>query len=138
MNSLLIEGLIGALLALPLIVFLWRRTEQSRRVLLSISLMVAVLIYIVFAGAGLVTGKADSFWMVTELAGIFLFGPLAYLGWRKGLFYVGAGWAFHIFWDLVVHNNEAFVPAFYPGLCFGFDLVVALFTFYWLIFDNRE
>lgn len=44
-------------------------------------------------------------------------------GWPALL---ATGWLAHVGWDVLLHGPETpFVPAVYPDLCVGFDLMVA-------------
>jgi len=48
---------------------------------------------------------------------------------RRGAALVAAGWAGHVFWDVLLHLGDApgagYTPAAYPWLCLSFDLIVA-------------
>ena len=53
------------------------------------------------------------------------------------LLFLAIGWAAHVLWDVGWHFGEsvAFVPSFYPPVCIGFDLVVAIYIF-WRFYDR--
>lgn len=94
-----------------------RRWEQA---FWSAALVVAALVYPAVAlGAGLPETAARAFvaalpWLAVAVAAP-RFGPLL----------LAAGWAAHGVWDMIPVNRP-WMPAFYPPLCLGFDLVVAV------------
>ena len=113
----------GALLAVPFVGF--AATRDNARYPIAIGLLVAALVYVVFA----VVGTTDFRWIATEALGVLLFGGLAVLGSRRSFLWVSAGWTLHVVWDVVLHQwagRAVFTPAWYPPLCVGFDLTVAV------------
>jgi len=53
--------------------------------------------------------------------------------WREyTLHWLALGWALHICWDVFLHsqNSTPYVPEGYPGLCMGFDIVIAGYILY--------
>jgi len=116
-----LQILLGAVLAAPLI--LYARTRRGEQKIYAQGLLVAALIYVVFvlaAGGGVAA-------LVTELAGVLLFGAVAWLGLRRSALWLAAGWAAHIGWDLLLHplTGTGYAPAWYVRACIGFDLAVA-------------
>lgn len=102
--------------------------KQSRGIeiqMLALGLVVAAGIYIVLA----VMGGADAGWLGLEATGVGVFGLLAWLGVRASPLWLALGWVAHVAWDVGLHLDrvQMFVPAWYPLLCVGFDLVVAGF-----------
>ena len=116
--------LAGALLASALLVLCRRLGPRGARRMLAAGLVIAAVIYLGFAAWA---GTAR--WLALESAGVLLFGVPAWLGLRRTRFWLAAGWALHPVWDLWLHGSPgaAFVPSWYPVLCVGFDLVVALY-----------
>jgi hypothetical protein len=51
-------------------------------------------------------------------------------GTRVSLAWLALGWTAHVAWDVGLHLDrpQVIVPAWYPLLCVGFDLVVAGFV----------
>lgn len=115
----------GAVLGGLFVLLARRRKRHGEIRLLALGLVVAALIYIVLALAA----GADRGWLALETAGVGLFGLLAWLGLRTSLWWLALGWAAHVGWDVGLHLDQmqTFVPAWYPLLCVGFDLVVAGF-----------
>ena len=116
-----LQILIGAALAVPLV--LWARSRHGEDRIYALGLVVAALVYVGFvlaAGAG---GAA----LATELVGLALFGAVAWLGWRRSALWLAAGWAAHVGWDLLLHplTGTGYAAAGYVRACIGFDLVVA-------------
>jgi hypothetical protein len=94
------------------------------RALLAFVLVVAAVLYIVFAA---VAGESVG-WLTAEAAGVALYGTAAVLGVRGSYWWLVAGWALHPVWDIALHYvgpGAAFAPTSYTVACLGFDLVVA-------------
>jgi Family of unknown function (DUF6010) len=89
----------------------------------ALGLGVAALIYV-----GLVLPTASGRWLIVEMAGVAIFGGIAWLGVRRPA-WLALGWTAHVAWDVVLHLERAqpVVGAWYPLACIGFDLVVAGF-----------
>jgi hypothetical protein len=112
----------GAFLSLLFVAYAIKTRDWRAPV--ALGLVVAALIYVGFA----VVGKASAFWILLELGGVFFYGGLAWLGFKKSSWWLAVGWAFHVAWDVVLHqfaSGSGFTPAWYPPVCIGFDLVVA-------------
>lgn len=96
----------------------------GRRVrgVLAAGLVVAALVYLVFA----LFGGADGGWLLAELGGVALFSVVAWLGVWRSPWWLALGWVVHGSWDLLLHvpPGHAGVPAWYPPACFAFDLAV--------------
>ena len=112
--------LAGVMLALPYV--LYARRVRDRRRVFGIGLIVAALIYVVFA---LVGDTVEG--VLIELGGVVLFGMFAFLGDRCSVYFLALGWVAHVCWDVLLHPiaNSSYAPWWYPVACIGFDLVVA-------------
>jgi hypothetical protein len=121
---MLLPILVGAVLGGLFVAFARARQAGTARVL-ALGLVVAALIYVALA----LGGKGRE-WLVIELAGVGLFGGLAWIGLRASLWWLAVGWVAHVAWDVGLHLDraQAVVGAWYPLLCVGFDLVVAGFV----------
>jgi hypothetical protein len=113
--------LLGAVAAVPLILF--ARSRRAERVVYALGLLVAALIYVGFALAA----AAGTGALLKELVGVAVFGAVAWVGRRRAVLWLAAGWAAHVGWDLLLHPLTAagYAPAWYVRACIGFDLVVA-------------
>ena len=120
---MLLPIFVGGVLGAGFAVFARLRKGAEARVL-ALGLLVAALIYVGLALAGDERG-----WIITEMAGVALFGGLAWLGLRLSPWWLALGWLGHVGWDVGLHldRGQALVGAWYPLLCVGFDLVVAGF-----------
>lgn len=98
-----------------------RQGPALERAWIAWGIAVAAFIYLLFA----VAGAAPLRWLAIEAAGLAGYGAVAWLGLRRAAWLVGAGWAAHVAWDLG-HGASAFVPFWYPLLCIGFDVVLAV------------
>jgi hypothetical protein len=96
------------------------RRSRNETSLWAMALVVAALIYPAFAlGAGGPSAAPQEFlgslpWIAVAIASRG-FGPSL----------LAAGWAAHGVWDMMPVNRP-WMPDFYPPLCLGFDLVVAV------------
>jgi hypothetical protein len=116
--------LIGVAAGVPFLL-LARRAGAAREMwLYAIGLALAALVYVAFALAG---GAAPA-WVALELGSLLFFSLLALLGLRVSAWFLALGWAAHAAWDLLTHGTQGaslFVPAWYPAVCAGFDLLLA-------------
>ena len=117
----LLEGAILGLVAVALAHALRRYAAHF----LFFILLIAALVYVHFA----IRADAGSGWIVTEAAGVVMFGVMGWLGLRWSIWWLAAAWALHPVWDLGLHyfgSGSSFVdPLRYPIPCVSFDLVVA-------------
>jgi hypothetical protein len=117
-----LELLIGVI-ACSVFILLARRMSARRELwLYAAGLVIAALIYLVFAVRG-----APVSWLALELSGLVVFTLLAWLGLKISAWILAFGWAAHAAWDAILHKltDAAFVPAWYPLVCLGFDLLLA-------------
>ncbi len=113
-------GILGIFAAIFFLVFA-RQSKHEKRVLAD-SLIVAALIYVVFA-----LWQADFNWVGIEVGGVFLYGIFYWLGRTKAFFWIGVGWLLHPFWDVVLHlwgAGAEIAPTWYAIACLTFDFVV--------------
>jgi uncharacterized protein DUF6010 len=116
--------LFGAVLGGLVVVAARRLPPAGQARLLALGLVVAALVYVGLALAG-----ADRRWLAVEAVGLGVFAVLGWLGVRASIWWLALGWVAHVGWDVGLHldRSQAFVGAWYPLLCVGFDLVVAGF-----------
>ena len=79
--------LLGFLLASVCIAILKHAPESTARRMMAVGLVVAALIYLLFALPG-----GDSSWMGIEALGVLLYGLLAWLGLTRSVRWLAAGW----------------------------------------------
>ena len=136
---LFIEIIIGIILAAA-VVFAFRKMKDERFAkFFAGSLIIAALIYVGFATFGVFIGEATANWILIEIGGFFLYSVFAYLGIKLSEWFLAIGWATHVLWDVGLHFGEAtasFVPDFYPPVCIGFDLAIAVYIVYRFYFRN--
>lgn len=111
-----------------------RSRGRNERYVYAFGLVVAALIYLVFALFG-----SNPVWWIIEVTGIVLYGVFAWLGLRYSVIWLSAGWFFHLFWDAGLHlagSGSDFVPASYAMLCISFDLLVSV-TIIWRFISER-
>ena len=124
----LITGAVEALVLVVVAFLLSRFTKDIvGRSLLVAVLLVAALVYIVFA----VRAGEGTFWVAGELVGVGIYGTMGLLGLRGSPWWLAAGWAAHPIWDVALHYfgpGRSFAPAGYTIPCLTFDLVVAAYV----------
>jgi hypothetical protein len=89
-------------------------------------LIVAALIYVGFS----VFGQAWEY-LPMELGGVLIYSAFAFLSKKHTQYWLALGWLLHVSWDifLPIHQHAEFVPSWYPGVCLGFDIVIAVYIF---------
>lgn len=119
-----ITALIAGVLLAGVLVAIANRAHARWRRPYAVGLVVAALVYVVFA----LLGDAPGRWLVLEGSGVVLFGGAAWLGARRLPLILAVGWALHVLWDVLLHlqgPGAAYTPDWYPWLCVSFDLVIA-------------
>lgn len=117
--------LLGFVLGL-IFVNIVRKRAQGGRLLLAGGIVVGAWVYIPLA----ITSKADIDWLIVEVMGAALFTAMAWLGIHYSVWWLVAGWATHVFWDIGLHllgGGAEFTSSWYPLLCLSFDLVAATY-----------
>ena len=125
-TALIAHLIIGAVSAFVFIIIIARRSAANwEKRIYAAGLFIAALIYVGFA----IIGGASLNWNVIELAGLIVFTLFAVLGLKLSIWLLAAGWALHGLWDALLHmaQHEHFFPEWYPVICLGFDLIVAVY-----------
>ncbi len=121
----LLSPLAGASLAFALVLFARSTSPERERHIYGVGLVVAAAIYVGFA----VAAGASTGWLAVEGAGVLIYGAAAYIGVRRWQAALAFGWAAHVAWDLLLHVNgpgSTYTPYWYPWLCVGFDVALAI------------
>lgn len=126
------EAALGAVLALPYL--LAARRSRRPTIPLALGLVAAAALYVGFA----VAARAGLVVAALEVAGLIGFGSMAWLGIRRTPRWLAVGWLMHVGWDVGLHpmTPDAYAPHWYPSLCVGFDLVVAVAI--WVHYRRRS
>lgn len=130
MNSLLliVAGVVWVSLVIVFVRFAvtltarrWPRLREEMHY--ALMLILTASLYVHWAGVG--GGREE---LTVELAGVGFFGALAIAGIRRPLL-LAAGWALHPLWDWFLHPMPAtsWVPGWFPDVCVGFDLALAVY-----------
>lgn len=123
--------IVGAIAAVLLILFCRKNYSPFGELrFYAIALLIAALIYVLF----LLNGATPQ-WRYIELAGVLIYGGIAWIAWRwKSAALLAFGWAIHVCWDVFLHNSPEtfFVPSYYEELCLGFDLMISGYLFFFL------
>jgi len=115
----LFYGVLGMVLTIPLRGLL-RKPEDTRIKLAAVGLVIAAGIYVI---SGIL---ADA--LPRELGGLLIFGGFAVMAVGRIPLFIIVGWLAHIGWDVLALfgiTGHALAP-WYPPLCIGFDLALAL------------
>ena len=116
--------LLGAALSLALVGLARTYPPRGERRVYAVGLVIAALLYVVFATAG----GAGTRWLALESVGPLLYGATAWGGLRGRRWVLALGWAGHVAWDVPFHLSGAgaeYTPPWYPWLCVSFDLIMA-------------
>ncbi|HET8916214.1 MAG TPA: DUF6010 family protein [Propionibacteriaceae bacterium] len=129
----LINGAIFAIVAVIVPAFLLSRFARDilGRAVLVIFLFAAAGAYFGFATVGREAVGTPAIWTLIELLQVVVFGTMALLGLRGSPYWLGAGWALHPLWDVLLHYigpGEVFTPWTYAIACVSFDWLVALYV----------
>lgn len=86
-------------------------------------LIVIASYYVLFAAMG---GSVPALWKESAIG--LAFATVAVLGFRAGLWWVAAALAGHGVFDFFHHDlvDNPSVPAWWPGFCLSFDIVLGL------------
>lgn len=125
--NLLFEIFVGAVAAAVIIFFTKKKFPHAEFKAYTRYLIIAALIYVIFLFFG-----SNWKWQVIEIIGVIFFSGTALLSYNNNIpKLLALGWLLHPAWDWLLHNpiDTPFVPAVYPGLCIGFDLVMAIYIF---------
>lgn len=124
-TNLIIHFVIGMVSALIFIAIARRSGTDWEKRIYAVGLVIAALIYVGFA----TIGGASLNWNVIELVGLAVFTLIAALGLKVSAMFLAAGWALHGLWDTLLHlmQHAHFVPEWYPVICLGFDLALAVY-----------
>jgi len=125
--NLILEIIIGAVAAAGMIYFTRRIYPFAEFKAYRNYLIIAALAYVFFLFFG-----SDFRWRMIEIGGVIVYSAIALFSYQKNLPKLLAfGWLLHVAWDLLLHNpiDTPFVPEAYPGLCLGFDVIMAIYIF---------
>ena len=122
MNSFWIEVILGLLAAIVSILVIRQIYPNKDHAFWRTGLVIAAVIYVGFSFFG---GSIQ--WILIELGGVSLYLGFAILSKRYSLLFLALGWGLHVLWDVLLHagGEPTFVPAWYPGVCLGFDVAIA-------------
>ncbi len=110
----------AALMVIVCELLLRRRRAQPY----AVGLVMAALIYVGFSIADF-----NLAWVGIELVGLLIFSVIVFFAFKYSPYVLALGWAAHAVWDVTLHNAKAtpFVPRWYPMVCIGFDLAIAVY-----------
>lgn len=126
----------GVALATLVIALAYRLSRSPVRSL-AVLLLIAALIYVGFA----ISAGAGAAGVLRELVGVALYGALAWAGVRLSAWWLAAGWALHVAWDIGLHllgPAAGTAPQWYAHLCLSFDLAVAGWLAFQLLRRRRH
>ena len=100
----------------------------------AIALIIAASIYVAFSSL-----SQNTIWIFTEVIGVIIFSIVGFLGVKFSPWFLAMGWLIHPAWDLLIdnHNLTVFVPQWYPRVCIGYDIAIALYIA-WKCIKQKE
>ena len=121
---MLIEIIIGIVSAIASVFIVAKIYPNKDHAFWRMGLLIAAIIYVIFA---LIGGAFN--YLPMEIMGVLFYGLFVWFSKKYALWWLAVGWAIHIAWDVFLHSSgdTPFVPSWYPGLCLGFDIVIAAY-----------
>ena len=120
LTQMLAAGAVAGALFAVLAVLAPRLTRR----ILFLSLVYTSVMYIAFAAFS----ENAAQWIAIEIAGLVIYGGIAYRGLNGSVWWLVAGWLAHPLWDTALHiagPGRAFAPSLYAIPCITFDIAVA-------------
>lgn len=120
-----LQVLAGILLATGLSIYIKRFKEKTRLTIAALALLIAALIYVLFALV-----SRNQLFITIEIVGLMLFLLLIWLAYQYSFWFIVLGWLLHVLWDMGLYPAETvpYVPQWYAWFCVGFDIVMALYV----------
>ena len=131
---MLTEIIVGIVVAIASVFVIAKIYPKKDHAFWRSGLLIAALIYVIFA----LVGQSWSY-LPIEVIGVLIYGAFVWFSKKYALWWLAVGWALHICWDVFLHSsgNTPFVPSWYPGVCLGFDIVIAAYIF-WVFWEKRN
>ena len=128
-NDVIVEVIfwliVGVLGSAGLVKFIHKKPPESRLNSLGYALVIASLIYLVFAVL-----STNMTWIGIELIGVLLYCIFFFLSKSYGVYLLAFGWLLHPVWDITLHlfgEGASFTPRGYAIMCISFDMMVAIY-----------
>lgn len=128
--------LLGLLGGWGFVAYACQFTEAGRLKVWAQGLVIAALIYVVFALAGGHWG-----WVLYELIAVVVCFVFVYLGLNHSIYWLSIGWGIHPIWDIYVHligPASHVAPSWYAVLCLSFDVFVATHIIRYQISTSKQ
>ena len=124
-NSMIMNLLIGGVLALVCIGIICLLFPNKEIHVWSIGIVIAALIYVLFA-----VNKEAWNYLPMELVGVLFYSILAWLSIKYNTYWLALAWGLHIGWDVLLHDpiTTSYVPVGYPSACIGFDIIIVCYV----------
>lgn len=126
---MIVSIIIGIVIAIICVFLVHKIFPNKDHAFWRVGLVIAALIYVVFALIGQNTN-----YLPIEVGGVLLYGLFAFLSKKHSLYWLAVGWFLHIGWDVFLHigSSTSFVPLGYAESCLGFDIIIAAYIC-WLV-----
>ena len=120
------EVALGAIIALACIYIFRSKNIRKEVIAWGYGLVIAAIVYLIFAEM-----NKEPTWIYIELGGVVLFSLFLWFAKKWNLLFVPVGWLLHMVWDTLLHIvvDPGYAPDWYPDLCIGFDVVIAIYLF---------
>lgn len=115
----------GVITSSVLIKFVHHKPSESRLKILGYALIIAALIYVLFAVLA-----SNLVWIGIESLGVLLYGASFILSKSRSSNLLAVGWLLHPVWDVGLHlsgSGSIVAPEWYVVMCISFDITVACY-----------
>ena len=116
---------VGVVTSTVLIKYVHHKSSEARLKILGYALIIAALIYVLFAVLA-----SDLVWIGIESFGVLLYGAFFVASKNRSWYLLAVGWLLHPVWDVGLHlsaSGSNVAPQWYVIMCISFDITVACY-----------
>lgn len=128
--------ILGLVFSAALLMYARSYRARGEKKVLAIALVIAAIIYVVFA---FIWGNTT--WVLIEVIGIPLYGIFAWAAIRYSVYWLSIGWLLHPIWDVGLHllgPGNFVAPEWYTIGCITFDILVAMYVLFRATYWKQE
>ena len=128
--------LLGLVFGSALLIYARSHRARGEKKVLTNSLVVAAIIYVVFA---IIWGNTT--WLLIEITGVLVYGIFAWAAIRYSAYWLSIGWLLHPIWDVGLHltgPGNRVAPEWYAVACITFDILVAMYVLFRATYWQKE
>lgn len=116
---------VGVIASAVLLKCVHHKSSEFRLKILGYALIIAALIYVLFAILA-----SNLAWIGIESLGVLLYGAFYILSKSRSSYLLAVGWLLHPVWDVGFHlvgSGSNVAPEWYVIMCISFDITVACY-----------